>query len=194
MATAVLPIPRTMTPGRALRVFFLALAGLLAGCFVAALAVALIATTFFDYRVLTIRSDSMAPALGTGDVIVVRPGAINAAAPGDIVLFASGGDRIPTVHRVAGINEVELRVTDRQTNAVEVFSEHRLVTKGDANELADQGEVTGDEYLGEVWFTVPWGSHVSGLPLQYAFLGVLGATCIAWIAWEIRQQARRSER
>lgn len=187
------PLAR-VSPGQAVRTLPLIVAGLVAGLFAAALVVAAVATSLFDYQILTVRSESMAPAIKAGDVIVVRPRAINAESPGDIVLFASGGDRIPTVHRVAGINEVELRVSDRQTGAVRVFTEHRLVTKGDSNEMPDIGEVTGDEFLGEVWFTLPWGSWFTLLPLQYVFLAIAACACLAWLEWERRHRTRRSDR
>lgn len=195
MSSAALTSPRVLPlPVRAARVVPLALAGLIIGVLTAALVVALVATTVFDYRILTVRSDSMSPAIETGDIIVVRPRAIEAVSAGDIVLFESGGDRVPTVHRVAGINEVELRVTDKQSATTTVFTDPRLVTKGDANELPDLGEVTSDQFLGEVWFTVPWGTRFSGLPLQYLFLGMVVITCAVWIEWERRHRSGSTAR
>ena len=159
----------------------------------AALLVAVIATRLFDYELLTVRSGSMEPAITSGDLIVVKPVAMDTVVEGDVVLFAAGGDGIPTVHRVAGINEVELRISDPATGAVDVQTDYRLVTKGDANEQPDIQEVTAERLLGEVWFTVPGGGAITGLPLQYILLGFAACCVAAWGAWEIRTHRRRTE-
>ena len=117
------------------------------------LLLAVVATRVFDFEVLTVRSGSMEPAIARGDLIVVKPQAIERVNEGDIVLFAAGGDGIPTVHRVVGINEIEFRVTDTATGAVDSSFDYRLVTKGDANPEPDTAEVDASRLRGEVWFT-----------------------------------------
>lgn len=162
----------------------LALAGTVAGLLLGTLLVALLATRVFGYELLTVRSASMQPALGPGDLIVVKPVAIEDVSEGDVVLFAAGGDAIPTVHRVAGINEVQLHVRDGASGTTEVQTEYRLVTRGDANEQPDMHEVTRSQLLGEVWFSVPKAGSVAGFPLQWLLFAFAGMSLLAWAGWE----------
>lgn len=177
-------------PPRVIRGVLLGAAALVVGTLVGAVLVAVVATRFFDYSVLTVSSGSMAPALRNGDLIIVRPAAIGDIKTRDIVLFESGGDRIPTVHRVIGVNDVETRITDRTTGAIDVSHDYRLVTKGDANPEADSREVTADRLRGAVWFTVP---HVGALGNAgiAAVLGIVfGVAATGWAAWEISLRLR----
>ena len=169
----------------------LASAGIIAGVALALLLVALLATQFFAFQVLTVRSDSMSPAIQSGDLIVVKPVAIDQVRPGDVVLFASGGDAIPTVHRVAGINTIDVQLRNHDGAITETLLEHRLVTQGDANPLPDASEVTAENLHGEVWFTVPNGGGIATLPLQVALLGFAVLTTVAWVAWEVRGRKSR---
>lgn len=172
-------------PGPLVRSF--RLAGLAAGGLaLGALLVAILATRVFGYELLTVRSSSMEPALGPGDLIVVKPTAIRDIREGDIVLFAAGGDAVPTVHRVAGINEVEFQVRDAATGNVNTSTQYRLVTQGDANELPDIQEVTASDLRGEVWFSIPRAGAVTGMPLQWVLLGCAACVLSAWAVWEAR--------
>jgi signal peptidase I len=157
------------------------------GLLFGALVVAVFATRLFDYQILTVRSDSMAPAIRSGDLIVVKPVSIDRIQPGDVVLFASGGDAIPTVHRVAGINTIELEIRGPGGEQVDVMTEHRLVTQGDANPMPDAGEVTARQLLGQVWFTIPRAGAVVGLPIQGALAGICVLALAAWVVWEVRR-------
>ena len=174
------------------RAMALATVGVLAGAVLAALLMAVIATRFFDFGLLTVRSDSMAPAITSGDLIVVKPVPIADIAAGDVILFASGGDAIPTVHRVAGVNTVEIHIRDASGAITETLTEHRLVTQGDANPLPDASEVTVENLRGEVWFTVPNGGAVTGMPLQFALMVFAAVVTTAWIGWELNRKRVRS--
>ena len=169
----------------------LAVLGVGVGLLLAGLLLAVIATRVFDFELLTVRSGSMEPAIGRGDLIVVKPVAVDAVEEGDVVLFAAGGDGIPTVHRVVGINEIELRVTDAATGLVESTFDYRLVTKGDANPEPDLAEVDASRLRGEVWFTVPGGGAWSGWPVQYLLFAFAGVSLAGWAAWELAQRRRR---
>jgi signal peptidase I len=181
-ASAVLPrIGRAMLPSAA---------GIALGLFFGGLLAAIIATRLFGYQVLTVRSESMAPAIRAGDLIVVKPVPIDRLEPGDIVLFASGGDAIPTVHRVAGVNTIALEVRDTAGQPIETLTDYRLVTQGDANPLPDASEVTASQLRGEVWFTIPGGGVVAGMPLQIILAAVAATTTLTWIAWEAARRLR----
>jgi signal peptidase len=169
----------------------LAAAGIGAGALIGLILLALVATRFFDYRILTVTTDSMRPAIDTGDLIIVRPVAINEVEAGDVVVFVQGGDEIPTVHRVAGVNEIELRVSDRATGAVTVTREQRLVTQGDNNPQPDREEVTADRLRGEVWFTIPGAGGFLGAGLAVWSAAALGVIVLFWAGWELRERTRR---
>jgi len=167
--------------------------GTLAGLFLGALLIALVATRFLGFELLTVRSGSMEPTISRGDLIVVRPVAFDKVTEGDVVLFTAGGDAIPTVHRVAGINEFELRIRDAATGAETVHTERRLVTKGDANPGPDTGEVQAGDVLGTVWFTVPAAGTLVGLPLQHALFAFAAVTVVVWLAWEVHRRRQSTE-
>ena len=146
---------------------------------------AVIATQIFGFRLLTVSSDSMSPAFGEGDIIVVRPVAIQAVSVGDVVLFEGGGDDILTVHRVVGINEVVTNLTSRSTGEQKVLTDYRLVTQGDANPALDAGEVTATRLRGRVWFSFQNPLSTRGVPFQMQLFALAGVAGSVWVAWEI---------
>jgi signal peptidase len=162
-----------------------AIGALVLGLLVGAVIIVVVATRFFGFSVLTVSSGSMAPAIEAGDLIVVRPVAIDTVDEGDVVLFESGGDRIPTVHRVIGINELELQVRDAATGETAVYTDFRLVTQGDANDAPDNAEVTADRLQGEVWFRIPNAGALAGQGIALGFALALGLTIAAWVIYEV---------
>jgi signal peptidase I len=87
-----------------------------------------------------VQSGSMEPALPVGSLVTVVPAPSYAV--GDVVTFGGdAGKRIPTTHRIAGI--------EREGGST------RFVTKGDANEEKDN-ETTGyQDVIGKVVYVVP---------------------------------------
>jgi signal peptidase len=110
--------------------------------FVAGIALALALPLAFDARPLAVLSGSMEPALGTGDVSVVRSIAPLDARPGDIVTFRDPDDaeRLIT-HRV--------RAMHVQGEAV-VFR-----TRGDANNASERWRVAANGEIGRVIYRIP---------------------------------------
>ena len=161
--------------------------GTLAGCVI----LAVVATRLFGYQVLTVSSDSMAPALSTGALIVVKPAAMHDIKPGDVVLFESGGDHIPTVHRVVGVNEIESRFTDRASGSVDSSTEYRLVTRGDNNPSPDPRDVTAEQLRGEVWFSIRHAGALGNSALSAVLALVLILAVTSWVAWEVALRLRR---
>jgi len=96
----------------------------------------------FDARPLVVLSGSMEPALGTGDVSVVRTIAPLEARPGDVVTFRDpdDSDRLIT-HRVR-----EMHVQ----GAAVVFR-----TRGDANTASERWRVSSSEEIGRVAYRIP---------------------------------------
>ena len=103
-----------------------------------------------EYKIYLVRSGSMAPAIETGDVVVIGPvnGPVNSGLwPGKIVTYVSGQitpgkSLVMTTHRLLSIDGEVLTV------------------KGDANEAADKpilrGQVTG-VYL----FKIPYVGYIN---------------------------------
>ena len=110
--------------------------------FAIGIALALAAPLAFDARPLVVLSGSMEPALGTGDVSVVRSIAPLDARPGDIVTFRDpdNAKRLIT-HRVRA-----MRV---QGDAV-VFR-----TRGDANNVSEHWRVPASGEIGRVIYRIP---------------------------------------
>ncbi|GAB4327190.1 MAG: hypothetical protein Kow0010_10640 [Dehalococcoidia bacterium] len=188
MTAAVTPVTPRFTAGRFARLAVLASAGIASGIVLGALIVAVAATLLFDFHILTVSSNSMAPTIKKGDLIVVRPQAISAVETGDVVLFRSGEDHVPTVHRVVGINEFVLLVRDAARGETEIVTEHRLVTQGDRNPAPDPGEVTASSLMGTVWFTIPGAGIVGGVPLQHLSLAFALIALSLWGAWELQRR------
>ena len=169
-------------------------AGIAFGLMVGLAALAVLATQFLGFRLLTVSSDSMSPALSTGDVIFVKPASVASVQVGDVVLFESGGDDILTVHRVVARNEVVTNITSKSTGDVTTLTEYRLITKGDANPAPDGGEVIAPQLHGEVWFAIPNPLSSQGIPFQALLFALAGVTGLAWLAWEtsIRLKEKQS--
>ncbi len=90
-----------------------------------------------------VNSDSMAPAIAAGDVVVVQstgPGAIDV---GDVITYRSDQP------------EHSQFVTHRVVEVVERGDDRYFRTKGDANDRRDPELVSRSALVGQVWFTVP---------------------------------------
>ncbi len=135
----------------------------------------------FDARPLVVLSGSMEPALGTGDVSVVRTIAPLDARPGDVVTFRDPDDseRLIT-HRVR-----EMHV---QGGAV-VFR-----TRGDANTASERWQVASKEEIGRVVYRIP----KLGWALMYArskglFVLMLGGALALLVVLELTSIWRTEE-
>ena len=97
-----------------------------------------------NYKVLTVLSGSMEPAIKTGAVVVVKPVADYKV--GDIVTFNNRDGNIPVTHRIIGTAD---------ENGRSLF-----VTKGDANEEEDSRKVAVADIIGKLLFSVPFMGYV----------------------------------
>jgi signal peptidase I len=149
--------------------------------FAIGIGVALALPLAFDARPLVVLSGSMEPALGTGDVSVVRTIAPLDARPGDVVTFRDPDDseRLIT-HRVR-----EMHV---QGGAV-VFR-----TRGDANTASERWQVASEEEIGRVVYRIP----KLGWVLMYArskglFVLMLGGALALLLVLELTSIWRTEE-
>ena len=115
---------------------------------IVAVAVLLIVSIFpitGNYKVLTVLSGSMEPAIHTGSVVVVKPSASYKV--GDIITFGPNTKtQVPTTHRI-----VEMSAQSGQM----VYK-----TKGDANNGEDTKEVLAKDIIGKVYLSVPYAGYV----------------------------------
>ncbi len=168
-------------------------AGIALGAALGAALVVVLATRLFGFRVLEVASDSMAPSLHRGDLVVSRPVSIMDVERGDVIVFEEGTQtRVLVVHRIAGIVNVTVNVTDSATGAVNVERTRLLRTQGDANPGPDGDAVDADRLRGVVWFSVPHAGWLFGdegpratLTLAAILLGV------AWAGYEAASILRR---
>ncbi|ALU39335.1 hypothetical protein AS188_05735 [Kocuria flava] len=102
---------------------------------------------------LTVVSGSMEPAVPTGSQVVVEPlegpGDAERLAVGDVVTFMPRPDDATLVtHRVVAI-------------AQDGEGRRSFTTRGDANDAADEGEITHVQLRGLVRYHVPWAGHLA---------------------------------
>ncbi|HNY35674.1 MAG TPA: signal peptidase I [Candidatus Pacearchaeota archaeon] len=111
-------------------------------------AILLILSTFSlvgDFKVLSVLSGSMEPAIHTGSIVVIKP--FSDYKIGDIITFGkTGKNQIPTTHRIK----------EMQVNSGVPY----YITKGDANDSADQALVSKSTVEGKVLFSVPFLGYV----------------------------------
>ena len=149
--------------------------------FAAGIALALVAPLAFHARPLVVLSGSMEPALGTGDVSVVRSIDPLDARPGDVVTFRDPGNSEKLItHRVTA-----MRV---EGDAVS------FVTRGDANNVSERWRVPADGEIGRVAYRIP----EIGWALMYArtqglFIVLLGAALALLVVLELAAIWRSDE-
>ncbi len=161
-------------PRRGMRPVKAALSALFWACFAAlCLFLALLALSVFDLgiRAFAVSSGSMSPAIRAGDLVFVR--ASRAYRAGDVITYQPEGAAC-TTHRISEVVEEE--------------GETLYVTRGDANERADDRRVRPAEVVGKVVLTLPRLGHaVSFLRSPPGFVLVMSAfaVIIAALLWDI---------
>ena len=96
------------------------------------------------YIPMTVVSGSMSPELNIGDLIFVKETVPERINKNDIISFRFEDNRIIT-HRVV---EIERK-----------FHGLRIVTKGDANQEADDWIVSGENLIGVLFVKIPFGGY-----------------------------------
>jgi len=106
------------------------------------------------YKVFSVQSGSMQPALPTGSLILVQRR--NIYSVGDIITFRTADNLKTITHR---INKITV-ITDQKTK-----EEHgEYTTKGDANDVPDTEIVLKPKIIGKVIFSLPY----LGYPISFA--------------------------
>lgn len=149
--------------------------GAASGSFAAAVVAVLVVWTFapmlWGWQPFVVRSDSMAPSVRRGDVVLVDP----AARPrrGDVLTYRRPGSG-PVTHRLVGGDAAG-----------------GYLTKGDANRQADPQPVAPDAVVGRVRVLVPllgWpGLTLRAVPVAVVFLAGVG-----WLTVVVVRRRRRA--
>jgi len=93
-----------------------------------------------NYRLLTVLSGSMEPAIKVGGIVVVKPS--DSYGEGDVITFSKTGD-------------IDKSVTHRVVEVKEEDGEISFVTKGDANNASDSGQISSDKVFGKMIISLP---------------------------------------
>lgn len=133
-----------------------------------------------DTPFYVVSSGSMIPALEIGDIIVVNGGIeFNDVNVDDIIVFDEPRNGLKViVHRVIEIHDISGR---------------SIVTKGDHNLASDNWDVSSEEFLGSVIFTIPRVGYLTTAlvpPMNYILIIVV--ISIVFVL-EIRNNQNRPE-
>lgn len=100
----------------------------------------------FGHKTMVVSSGSMAPAIMTGDAVLIKPAPSYSAKVGDVITFVTLSGRGLTTHRVAGI--------------FPIGGETYFQTKGDANSSPDPDLTHVGAVVGTVRFVMPKAGYL----------------------------------
>ena len=156
---------------------------------IAAIAVLLIVSTFEipgNFKVMTVLSGSMEPAIKMGSIVVVKPA--DDYKIGDIITFGPYSKRKPpTTHRIYDIEVVEGKPV--------------YITKGDANNAPDNRKIYKRDIVGKVLFDIPYAGfavETARKPFGFMLLIIVPALLIIYdearkIWEEVKKESRKQE-
>jgi len=133
-----------------------------------------------NFKFFVVQSGSMAPAVRTGSVVMVKPSAEYQA--GDIITFGQNSrTKPPTTHRIVSISN---------NNGALAYT-----TKGDANNAADLRTIQPGEIIGRVLFSLPLAGYAVVAARQpYGFFLIIVVPALFIIydeAVRIRQEIKK---
>ncbi len=109
-------------------------------------------------KLLVVLSASMGSALPVGSLAFVVPQTEYFV--GDVVTFKIPGSDELLTHRVVGVKVSRCQcVTAEAADGVRVYK-----TRGDANNVVDDWELTSEDIIGKVIFHIPYLGYLSRLP------------------------------
>ena len=101
-----------------------------------------------NYKVFTVMSGSMAPAIGTGSLVFVKP--LSDYNVGDIITRRTTDPKVTITHRIVSKEEINGQIA--------------FETKGDANDAPDGEKFTKEGIVGKSIVKIPF----LGYPVAYA--------------------------
>jgi len=121
-----------------------------------------------NYKVMTVISGSMSPAIKQGSVAIVKP--VQDYKIGEVITFGPySKTKAPTSHRIYDIKVI---------NGQPVY-----ITKGDANNAPDAREIQKKDIIGKVLFSVPFVGYVvefAKKPLGFTLIIIVPAAIIIY--------------
>lgn len=108
----------------------------------------------FNHYVFVVKTESMQDFINPGDIVFIQKCQIDKAQIGDVISFTC----INPTQTIYGSNIIH-RVVDREV----VDGLIRLTTKGDANVIIDEYQVTGTNFVGRVTLVSPFLGRVFNL-------------------------------
>jgi signal peptidase len=127
------------------------------------------------YDFYIVYGGSMSPTVKAGSLAVVGPQDPGELRVGDIITYRqSEGSPLPTTHRISEITE---------EGDVRYFA-----TKGDGNQVADQGRIKEDDIEGRLIFFIPClGYVISFIGTRFGRLLLLVLPLLAMMLFEVRK-------
>ena len=120
-----------------------------------------------NFKVMTVLSGSMEPAIKTGGIVVVKP--VDDYKIDDVITFQVAKDKDSVTHRIVDMEVIEGNVS--------------YITQGDANNAPDQQKVQPREIIGKVLFDLPYLGYVveaAKKPLGFILIIVVPAIVIIY--------------
>jgi len=126
-----------------------------------------------NYKMMTVLSGSMEPAIHTGSVVIVKP--MKSYEIGDVITFGKATKtETPITHRV-----YDMRI--QEGNPI-------YITKGDANNAHDQREIMANEVIGKVLFSVPYAGYaVEAAKKPIGFILIIIIPAVVIVGDELRK-------
>jgi signal peptidase len=141
---------------------------------------------------LTVLTNSMAPNLPPGTLVVIRPATAGDIHIGDVITYQiESGKPAVISHRVV-------------TRSVDLSGEVTFITKGDNNAVADANPIRQVQIKGKLWYAIPLLGWVNSLvggngsargiiaPIVAGLLFAYAA--YAFVTWGIATRRRRRHR
>ena len=139
-----------------------------------------------NYKVMTVISGSMEPAIKMGSVVIVKPA--DDYKIGDVITFGLySNTKSPITHR---INDIKI-----------VNSQPVYITKGDVNNAPDVREIQKKDIVGKLLFSVPYVGYAVDFakkPIGFALIIIIPAVVIIFdeikkIFYEIKKKKTKEE-
>jgi len=120
-----------------------------------------------NFKVKIVLSGSMEPTIRTGSIVIVKPD--DDYKIGDVVTFQKRIDKDPTTHRIE-----EIRI---------IGGNPQYITKGDANNAVDRGEIQKEDIVGKVLSSIPYLGYITNFiqkPIGFSLIIVLPAIVVVY--------------
>ena len=119
-----------------------------------------------NIKFLVVQSGSMEPAIHTGSIVIIKPA--DTYKIGEVITFGTfTKTKSPITHRIYDIKVIE--------------GVPSYITKGDANNTPDAGEVLNKDVLGKVVISVPYLGYAVDFakkPIGFALIIIIPAAII----------------